>query len=48
MPNVVREGDRFGQDSVMVWVGISIDGRTDVVVVLGNLTAAVYIEQTLL
>ena len=42
MLNVVQEGDRFGQDSVMVWDGISI------VVVCGNLAAARYIEQTLL
>jgi hypothetical protein len=46
MPNVVQEGDRFGQDSVMVWGGISIDGRTDLVVICGNLTAARYIKQT--
>ena len=48
MPNVVQEGDRFGQGSVMVWSGISIDGRTDHVVFRGNLTAAEYIEQILL
>ena len=48
MPNVVQEGDRFGQGSVMMWGGISIDGRTDLVVVHGNLTAAGYIEQILL
>jgi hypothetical protein len=48
MPNVVQEGHRFGQGSVMVWGGISIDGRTDLVVVCGNLTAAVYFEQILL
>jgi hypothetical protein len=34
--------------SVMVWGGISIDGRTDLVVVRDNLTAAGYIEQILL
>ena len=48
MPNVVQEGDRFGQGSVMVWGGISIDGHTDLVIVRGNLTAAGYIEQILL
>jgi hypothetical protein len=47
MPNVVQEGDRFRQGSVMVWGGISIDGRTDLVV-RGNLTAAGCIEQILL
>jgi hypothetical protein len=33
---------------VIVWGGISIDGRTDLVVVRSNLTAAGYIEQILL
>jgi hypothetical protein len=47
MPNVVPEGDRFGQGSVMVWGGISIDDRTELVV-RGNLTAVGYIEQILL
>ena len=32
----------------MVWDGISIDGRTDLVVVRGNLTVAGHIEQILL
>ena len=31
-----------------VWGGFNIDCRTDLVVVLGNLTAALYIEQILL
>ena len=48
MPNVVQEGDRLGQGPVMMWSGISLDGRTDLVVVHGNLTAAGYIEQMLL
>ena len=43
MPNV-QEGGRFGQGSVMVWGGININGRTDLVVVPRNLTAAEYIE----
>jgi hypothetical protein len=38
MPNVVQEGDRFGQGFVMVLGGISIDSRTD-------LTAAGYISR---
>ena len=42
MPNVVQEGDRFGQGSVMVW-----GGRTELVV-SGNLTASGYIEHILL
>ena len=44
MPNVVQEGDRFGQGSVIVWGGINIDSRTEFVVVPRNLTAAEYIE----
>jgi Transposase. len=46
MPNVVQEDDRFGQGSMMVWGGISIDGRMDLVVVHGNLTAVGYIKHT--
>ena len=48
MPNVVQEGDLFGQSSVMVWGGISIDGRADLLVVRGNLTAAGYISGSLI
>ena len=40
MPNIVQEGDRFGQGSVMVWGGICINGYKDLVVIHGNLTAA--------
>ena len=39
MPNVVQEGNRFGQGSVMVRSGISIDGHMDLVV-CGNFTTA--------
>jgi hypothetical protein len=31
MPNVVQEGDQFGQSSVTVWGDISIDGLVDLV-----------------
>jgi hypothetical protein len=48
MSNVVQEGDRLGHGTVMVWGGISIDDRTDLVVVLDNLTAAGFIKQILL
>ena len=44
MPSVVQYSNRFGQGSVMVWGVINIDGRTDLVVVPRNLTAAEYIE----
>ena len=48
MPHIIQEVDRFGQGYMMVWGGISIEGRTDLAVVHGNLTAAVYIERILL
>ena len=48
MPNVVQEGDKLGQGSVIMSGGISIVDRTDLVVVRGNLTAARYIELILL
>jgi hypothetical protein len=48
MANVVKEGDRFGQGSLMVWGGISIGGCADLVVVRGNLTAVGNIKQILL
>ena len=48
MPNFVQEDDRFRQGSLMVWGGISINGRTELVVVRSNLTAAGYIKQILL
>ena len=47
-PNIVHEGDRFELGSVMVWGGISSDGRMDLVIVRGNLTFVAYIEQILL
>ena len=48
MQNVVQEGDRFAQGSLMVRRGISIDSPTDLVVVHGNFTAARYFEQIML
>ena len=44
MSIVVKESDRFGKGSVMLWGGISIDGRNDLVVARANLTTAGYIE----
>jgi transposase len=43
----VQEVDRFGRGCVMVWAGISIDNRTDLVVVPGRLNAMNYIENIL-
>jgi hypothetical protein len=40
----VQEVDRFGRGSVMVWAGISVDNRTELVVVPGRLNAMNYIE----
>ena len=48
MPNIVQEVDSFGQDSMLVWSGISVDSHTDLVVVHGSLTAGEYIEQILM
>lgn len=44
--NVV-EHDHFGGGSVMVWGGISMTGRTDLVVVDGNLTGQRYRDEIL-
>ncbi|KAH0820062.1 hypothetical protein GEV33_002729 [Tenebrio molitor] len=41
------EVDRFGRGCVMAWAGISIDNRTDLVVVPGKLNAMNYIENIL-
>jgi transposase len=43
----VQEVDRFGGGSVMIWAEISIDNRTDLVVVPGRLNAMNYIENIL-
>jgi transposase len=43
----VQEVDRFGRGCVIVWAGISIDNRTDLVVVPGRLNAMNYIENIL-
>lgn len=40
----IRERDRFGGGSVMVWGGIMGDRKTDLVVVRGNLTAQGYVH----
>ena len=46
-PNCIRQMDRFGGGSVMVWGAISYNHRSELVVVQGNLTANRYIEQIL-
>lgn len=43
----IQEVDRFGRGSVMIWAGISIDHRTDLVVIPGRLNAMNYIENVL-
>ena len=40
----IRERDRFGGGSVMVWGGIMGNGKTDLVVVQGNLNAQRYVN----
>ena len=43
----VTEHDRFGDGSVMVWAGISIDGKTDLHVIPGNLSGVRYRDEIL-
>jgi hypothetical protein len=43
----IQEVDRFGRGSVMVWAGISIDNRIDLIGVPGRLNAMNYIENIL-
>ena len=43
----VQEYDKFGCGSVMVWGGISIDERTDLIVIPGRLSAQAYIDSVL-
>ncbi|CAF4872595.1 unnamed protein product [Pieris macdunnoughi] len=43
----VQEYDKFGCGSVMVWGGVSLDERTDLVVVPGRLCPQTYIENVL-
>ena len=47
-PVCVAEHDRFGGGSVMVWAGISAQGKTDLHVIdNGTLTALMYVNETL-
>ena len=47
-PVCVAEHDRFGRGSVMVWVGISAQGKTDLHVIdNGTLTALRYVNKIL-
>ena len=48
LPNVVLEVERFGEGSMLVWGGISIDNPTDLIVPPGNLTADVYIRDIII
>ena len=43
----VTEHDRFGGGSVMVWAGISIDGKSDLHVIAGNLSGVRYRDEIL-
>jgi hypothetical protein len=43
----VTEHGRFGDGSVMVWAGISIDGKTDLHVIPGNLSGERYRDEIL-
>ena len=46
-PCFVQEVDRFGGGSVMVWGSFCSHGRSGLIVVQGNLTAAQYRDQEL-
>jgi len=43
----VQQREQFGGGSVMIWAGISEDGKTDLVVLEGGVTADVYINEIL-
>ena len=45
--DVILETKAFGGGSVMVWAGISLGGRTDLVFVDGTLTAQRYVDEIL-
>lgn len=47
LPAAIQEVDRFGGGSVMVWAGISLENRTDLVVIQGNLDARIYVDNVL-
>ena len=46
-PVCVAEHDRFGGGSVMVWAGISAQGKTDLLIDNGTLTALRYVNEIL-
>ena len=41
----VIEDDRYGGGSMMVWAGLHHDGKTDLVIVTGNLIAGRYCDR---
>jgi hypothetical protein len=43
----IQEVDRYGGRSIMVWGGISKDGRTELVMVPQRLNAQIYVETIL-
>lgn len=43
----IRETDAFGGGSVLVWAGISLDGKTDLHIVNGTMTGRRYIDEVL-
>lgn len=45
--NCILEFNRWGGHSVMVWGGISLNHKTDLVIIDGNMTAQRYIDQVL-
>lgn len=45
--NCVIERDRYGGGSVMIWAGVSMHNKTNIVFINGNLTAARYRDEVL-
>lgn len=43
----IQEQEPYGGGSLMVWAGISAEGKTDLIILRGGVTAQVYIDQVL-
>ena len=41
----IAEHDRYGSGSIMIWGGITFDGRTEAVQIVGNLTGQRYVDE---
>ena len=43
----IEEVEKFGEGSLMVWGGISEEGKTDLVIIRGGLTGVWYFQEIL-